>query len=303
MSFFNTSPKISSSCQGIPCYIVNQWEFNVCTCGWSCVWNQRTKLMLIRYGPGCYHIATKWSMSISNGKELCGRYVPLSVCLPVSCLSVFVYVCLLLYTQWRHHMETFAALLAFWGIHRSPAYFAVYGFNILCKISKSTFEILNPYTAKYAFYCPVLLVSVTVSLNCDVISLSETGPCCSLTLSYFHLLFVFPHNYTATHLSSLLWCNNGRDGISNHQPHDCLLNQSFRRGSKKTSKLIKVPRQWPLCGEFTGDRWIPRTNGQWRGNYSIWWRHHLPHLYICVVYLSTKCTYIAVNKNNPEQYG
>ena len=22
---------------------------------------------------------------------------------------------------------------------------------------------------------------------------------------------------------------------------------------------------WPLCGEFTGDRWIPRTNGQLRG--------------------------------------
>ena len=28
---------------------------------------------------------------------------------------------------------------------------------------------------------------------------------------------------------------------------------------------IKAPRHWPLCGEFTGDRWIPRTNGQWRG--------------------------------------
>ena len=28
---------------------------------------------------------------------------------------------------------------------------------------------------------------------------------------------------------------------------------------------IKAPRQWPLCGEFTGDRWIPRTNGQLRG--------------------------------------
>ena len=25
---------------------------------------------------------------------------------------------------------------------------------------------------------------------------------------------------------------------------------------------IKAPRHWPLCGEFTGDRWIPRTNGQ-----------------------------------------
>ena len=28
---------------------------------------------------------------------------------------------------------------------------------------------------------------------------------------------------------------------------------------------IKSPRHWPLYGEFTGDRWIPRTNGQFRG--------------------------------------
>ena len=28
---------------------------------------------------------------------------------------------------------------------------------------------------------------------------------------------------------------------------------------------IKAPRHWSLFGEFTGDRWIPRTNGQWRG--------------------------------------
>ena len=27
-------------------------------------------------------------------------------------------------------------------------------------------------------------------------------------------------------------------------------------------KNIKAPRHWPLRGEFTGDRWIPRTNGQ-----------------------------------------
>ena len=30
---------------------------------------------------------------------------------------------------------------------------------------------------------------------------------------------------------------------------------------------IKVPRHWPLCWEFTDDRWIPRTKGQWRGKY------------------------------------
>ena len=28
---------------------------------------------------------------------------------------------------------------------------------------------------------------------------------------------------------------------------------------------IKAPRHWPLCGEFTGHRWIPRTKGQSRG--------------------------------------
>ena len=27
-------------------------------------------------------------------------------------------------------------------------------------------------------------------------------------------------------------------------------------------KKIKAPRHWSLCGEFTGDRWIHRTNGQ-----------------------------------------
>ena len=25
---------------------------------------------------------------------------------------------------------------------------------------------------------------------------------------------------------------------------------------------IKALRYWPLCGEFTGDQWIPRTNDQ-----------------------------------------
>ena len=29
-------------------------------------------------------------------------------------------------------------------------------------------------------------------------------------------------------------------------------------------KKIKAPHHWLLCGEFTGDRWIPRTNGQQR---------------------------------------
>ena len=36
---------------------------------------------------------------------------------------------------------------------------------------------------------------------------------------------------------TLRWRHNGRDGTSNHQPRDCLLNSLFRRRSKQTSKL------------------------------------------------------------------
>ena len=35
----------------------------------------------------------------------------------------------------------------------------------------------------------------------------------------------------------LQWRHNGHNGVSNHQPHGCLLNRLFRRRSKKTSKL------------------------------------------------------------------
>ena len=36
---------------------------------------------------------------------------------------------------------------------------------------------------------------------------------------------------------SLQWRHNGRDSVSNHQPHGCLLNRLFRRRSKKTTKF------------------------------------------------------------------
>ena len=36
---------------------------------------------------------------------------------------------------------------------------------------------------------------------------------------------------------SLQWRHNERDCVSNHQPHDCLLNRLFRWRSKKTLKL------------------------------------------------------------------
>ena len=33
-------------------------------------------------------------------------------------------------------------------------------------------------------------------------------------------------------------------------------------GFAQIHENINAPRHWPLCGEFNGDRWIPRTKGQ-----------------------------------------
>ena len=43
-------------------------------------------------------------------------------------------------------------------------------------------------------------------------------------------------------------------------PASRLFTQPFIKVPIKES--IIAPRHWPLCGEFTGDRWIPHTNGQ-----------------------------------------
>ena len=52
---------------------------------------------------------------------------------------------------------------------------------------------------------------------------------------------------------ALRWRHNGRDSVSNHQPHGYLLNRLFRRRSKKTSKLrvtgrgpVISPHKWPV---------------------------------------------------------
>ena len=56
---------------------------------------------------------------------------------------------------------------------------------------------------------------------------------------------------------TLQWRHNGCDGVSNHQPHVCLLNRLFRCRSKKTSKLrvtglcvgnspVNSPHKWPV---------------------------------------------------------
>ena len=57
--------------------------------------------------------------------------------------------------------------------------------------------------------------------------------------------------------STLQWRHNDSDGVSNHQPHDCLLKRLFRRRSKKTPKLRVTglcAGNSPVTGEFPAQR-------------------------------------------------
>ena len=91
-----------------------------------------------------------------------------------------------------------------------------------------------------------------------------------------HLLTELQHRQPSSYeiqvrKTSLQWRHYGRNIVSNHQPHDCLLNRLFRRRSKKTSKL----RVTGLCaGNSPGTGEFPAQIASNAENVFIWWRHH-----------------------------
>ena len=109
----------------------------------------------------------------------------------------------------------------------------------------------------------VLLWCVVFGLN-DACRLSHS---ISFTCQYNSGLF---DCYWISDMTSQ-WRNNERDGVSNHQPHDCLLNRLFRRRSKKTSKL----RVTGLCAGISSVAdYFPTQMISNAENGSIWWSHH-----------------------------
>ena len=82
----------------------------------------------------------------------------------------------------------------------------------------------------------------------------------------------FHFHMSLTFCKALQWRDNERDGVSNHQPHECLLNHLFRRRSKKTSKL----RVTGLCAGNSPGTAQMASNTE---NVSIWWCHHALELF------------------------
>ena len=62
---------------------------------------------------------------------------------------------------------------------------------------------------------------------------------------------------------TLRWRRNGHDGVSNHQPHVCLLNCLFGRRSKKHLNSASLAFVWGIHQMASNAK-----------NVSIWWHHH-----------------------------
>ena len=97
-------------------------------------------------------------------------------------------------------------------------------------------------------------------------------PVTQTTQNYVYREFMFDAYNPYIWERSLQWRHNGRDSVSNHRPHDCLLNRVFGRRSKKTSKL----RITGLCtGHSPGTGEFPAQIASNAENVSIWWRHRV----------------------------
>ena len=71
---------------------------------------------------------------------------------------------------------------------------------------------------------------------------------------------------------SLHWRYNDHGGVSNHQPHGCLLNRFISPRSNKTSMLCVSG----LCaGNSPGPVNSPHKGASNAENCSIWWRHYV----------------------------
>ena len=92
-------------------------------------------------------------------------------------------------------------------------------------------------------------------------------------------------------MASLHWRHDDHDGVSNHQPHGCLLNRLFGRRSKKTSKLrvtglcagnspgpVNSPHKGPVtrkCFPLMTSSWSQRFPHYLAFVTGIQWRKHL----------------------------
>ena len=116
------------------------------------------------------------------------------------------------------------------------------------------------------------------SLYVDVRVLSHHHTCytgqnriCKKCMGWWTVWEVQRASFISMLFPSLQWRHNAYDGVSNHQPHHCLLNRLFTCRLKKTSEL----RVTGLCAGYSpGTGVFPAKMASNARNAFIWWCHH-----------------------------
>ena len=134
---------------------------------------------------------------------------------------------------------------------------------VRCKVYGAEKQVNWCMTKKYSRLARIDITAVVYMYNNRCLYINTAG---IIVLANFVECIFFNKN-----VYSLLWRHNEHDSISNHQPHDCLLNRLFRRRSKETSKARVTglcAGNSPETGEFPAQM---ASNAE---KVSIWWRHH-----------------------------
>ena len=178
-----------------------------------------------------------WLVKIQQNREFTGHlWIPRTQRPVTRSVAVFFYLRLnkrLSKHSWGWWFETH--LRSLW--RHSSVYWISYNYMIDCNIE---YQLTKDCWCKPCYY-------KYINMEIKPISLKSNN-----------------HTINLVKYVSLQWRHNGRDGVSNI-PVSLWFTQPFI--GEQIKENIKAPRHLPLCGEFTGDRWIPRTKGQWRGKW------------------------------------
>ena len=141
-------------------------------------------------------------------------------------------------------------------------------FNYLCHLSHSNVSsfILNNSTLREGLKEPTLWLTLVVL----ILFWDTHAHLCKVAFNAFSQHQGETSGWNSSPLNTkqnkaLQWRHHGHDGVSNHQPHHCLLNRLCGRRSKKTSKL----RVTGLCAAKCFHTMDPfHTYGQY---HDCWW--------------------------------
>ena len=110
-----------------------------------------------------------------------------------------------------------------------------------------------PGSYYYDYHHGVLHISHWCSFE-DQVRLIDLQMRCKTVMAWQGTGIVAPTNPVGRLIynQTLQWRHNGRNGVSNHQPHHCQLNHLLRHWPKKTSKLTGLcAGNSPMTGDAT----------------------------------------------------